>query len=66
MEGVKIYEDSYQELLSLDKQVSSDTIVINLNKLDGVTKEMIVSSLQSIISERSKDIFATIQNGNLI
>ena len=56
MESKRIYEDSYDELMRIKKTITSDSFVINSSQLDGVTKNKMLQAINSVISERSKEI----------
>lgn len=56
MEGKKIYEDSYNELVRMRKSLASDSTTINWSKLDGSTKRDLNIAISSVIIERQKEI----------
>ena len=56
MEGKKIYEDSYNELVRMRKSLASDSTTINWSKLDGSTKKDLNIAISSVIIKRQKEI----------
>ena len=51
-------EESLNEIKKIRKTLStSDTVSINFNKLDSITKERIRSSLATILAERESALF---------
>ncbi len=56
MEGKKIYEDSYNELVRMRKSLASDSTTINWSKLDGSTKRDLNIAISSVIIKRQKEI----------
>ena len=56
MEGKKIYEDSYNELVRMRKSLASDSTTINWSKLDGPTKRDLNIAISSVIIKRQKEI----------
>jgi hypothetical protein len=52
MEGNKIYEDSYNELIKARKNMSNSIINIDLDNLDAITKEKITLAVSSVLEER--------------
>lgn len=52
MEGNKIYEDSYNELIKARKNMSNNIINIDLDNLDAITKEKITLAVSSVLAER--------------
>ena len=52
MEGNKIYEDSYNELIKARKNMSNSIISIDLDNLDAITKEKITLAVSSVLEER--------------
>ena len=56
MEGKKIYEDSYNELVRMRKSLAADSTTINWSKLDGSTKRDLNIAISSVIIERQKEI----------
>ena len=58
MESDKIYEDSFNELVRISKMTATDTMTIKLNKLDTMTKQVILMAINNAISERKSAITA--------
>lgn len=56
MEGDKIYEESRAELQEILKSLSTDSVTINLSKLDGNTRNDLTSVIQKVVYERMKSI----------
>ena len=56
MEGDKIYEESRAELQEILKHLSTDSVTINLSKLDGNTRNDLTSVIQKVIYERLRSI----------
>lgn len=56
MEGKKIYEDSYNELVRMRKSLAADSTTINWSKLDGSTKRDLNIAISSVIIKRQKEI----------
>ena len=56
MEGKKIYEDSYDELVRMRRSLASDSTTINWSKLDGSTKRDLNIAISSVIIKRQKEI----------
>lgn len=56
MEGKKIYEDSYDELVRMRKSLAADSTTINWSKLDGSTKRDLNIAISSVIVKRQKEI----------
>ena len=64
MEGIKVYEDSYEYLECLKKMLTTNSITIEFNKLDENSKAEICSSLRKAIYSRASRVYSTIQNSN--
>ena len=60
MEGNSVYKDSYDELKRIRKQLGSSKIIINLEKLDELSKNAIISALSEAIARREVQVNATI------
>lgn len=60
MEGNSVYKDSYDELKRIRKQLGSSKITINLEKLDELSKNTIISVLSEAIARREVQVNATI------
>lgn len=56
MESKKIYEESRNELTRMLKSTATDTIVINVNKLDEITKNKMITAIQTVAHERQREI----------
>jgi len=56
MEGDKIYEESRAELQEILKHLSTDSVTINLSKLDGNTRNDLTSVIQKVVYERLRSI----------
>ena len=52
MESKKIYESSKDELNKIKKQLGTDSINIDITKLDSVTKEALITAIKNAIAER--------------
>lgn len=61
MQSVEQYENSYKELTKISKSISSDQIIINFNKLDGETSEIIRSALNKAIADRKPEVWNVIE-----
>lgn len=64
MEGNSVYEDSYDELKRIKKQLGSSKITINLEKLDENSKRTIITSLSYTIAQREAAVNAIISGSN--
>ena len=64
MEGNKIYEDSYKELVKIRKSLSTDTISINVSKLDETTKYDLITAIIKVVTDRQPKVFAVTSNPN--
>jgi hypothetical protein len=62
MEGKEIYEKSYKELISLKKKLDSttDSVTINFDNLDAVTKENLRLAIYDVIVTRSRSITSVV------
>lgn len=59
MESVSIFEESYKELQSLSKKITSSntsSLTINFENLDGETKSAILLALNDVIRKRKAAI----------
>lgn len=56
MESKNIYEISRDEIVKIRKNLSSDSVTINLSKLDSNTKEQLITAITDVTSKRLKDI----------
>ena len=56
MESLERYQISKEELLRIDKQSTAPEFVINVAKLDSITKERLLLAIRSVVSQRIKDI----------
>lgn len=56
MESLEKFEESRQELMRIDKESCADEFVINVAKLDSITKERLLLVIRQTISDRLKDI----------
>ena len=56
MEGDKIYEESRAELQEILKSLSTDSVTINLSKLDGNSRNDLTSVIQKVVYERLRSI----------
>ena len=56
MEGKSIYEDSKDEILRVLKSIGNDSITINIDKLDGNTKEELLIVIKDVLYKRSREI----------
>jgi hypothetical protein len=56
MEGDSIYEESRAELQEILKHLSTDSVTINMSKLDGNTRNDLTSVIQKVIYERLRSI----------
>ena len=52
MESENIYEESREELNKISKLLSTDTVTINLSKLDRKTKLDFIETLNNLIIDR--------------
>jgi hypothetical protein len=64
MEGISIYESSYNELLAMGKALSTDSIVINFNKLDTNSAGLIREAIASSIHSRISDVYDVIESSS--
>ena len=64
MESLKLYEASLNEIKSIEKRMSFDQVTINMNKLDGVTKDALINAISVVLAERKSKILDTIQGIN--
>lgn len=56
MDSIRIYEESKEELLRVRNSLSSNTVSINLEKLDDYTKGKLITAIQNTISDRLQAI----------
>ena len=56
MDSDKTYEESLAELRHIRKQLTYDTISIDVSKLDGKSKEAIIYALSAAAADREKQI----------
>lgn len=57
MESIERYETSREELVKiLDQSSSAAELMINISKLDSISKERLLSAVKNITAERIKDI----------
>ena len=59
MESLKIYEESRNELAKIAKEIATSSVTINMDKLDGITKNELTNALHNVISKRLPEIDAT-------
>ena len=52
MESLQIYETSKKELTKIKKDLSQDLVTIDFSKFDEQTKEVVLSTLSSSVSQR--------------
>ena len=56
MEGVKIYEESSKEIARILKTLTATNFSINMDKLDGQTKQELITAIRDVLCKRSKEI----------
>lgn len=56
MESIQIYQESLNELKNVRKQLAFGQITINMDKLDGITKEKLTYALSNVIADRTREI----------
>lgn len=56
MESERNYEDSRNELIRIYKTLGTDSVVINMKKLDGMTKQVMIQAITNVISTRKREI----------
>lgn len=56
MESLEKFEESKKELMRIDKESCADEFVINISKLDSISKERLLLAIRQTISDRVKDI----------
>ena len=56
MESIQIYQESLAELKNVRKQLAFGQITINMDKLDGITKEKLTYALSNVIADRTREI----------
>ena len=56
MESLKIYEESYNELVKITKSTSSDQFTIDTTKLDTESKSQLLSAINEVLSRRKKQL----------
>lgn len=56
MEGVKIYEESSKEIARVLKTLTATNFSINMDKLDGQTKQELTTAIRDVLFKRSKEI----------
>lgn len=56
MESIQIYQESLAELKNVRKQLAFGQITINMDKLDGNTKEKLTYALSNVIADRTREI----------
>lgn len=61
MESLNTYETSLKELTDLEKRMSMDTVTINVNRLDGETKNQILMALRKVVKTRKNAVIDVIQ-----
>ena len=61
MESLKLYETSLNEIKSIEKRMSFDQVTINMNKLDGRTREALTNAISVVLADRKSQILDTIQ-----
>ena len=61
MESLNTYETSLKELTELEKRTSMDIVTINVNRLDGETKNQILMALRKVIKTRKNAVIDVIQ-----
>lgn len=60
MESIKNYEESYKELQTIVKQLSTESLTINFNKLDSTTAGLLRESLVTAIDKRKGELTSII------
>lgn len=60
MESIKNYEESYKELQTIVKQLSTESLTINFNKLDSTTAGLLRESLVTAITKRKGELTSII------
>lgn len=61
MQSVEQYENSYKELTKISKSISMDQVIINFNRLDGESSEIIRSVLTKAIADRKPEVWKVIE-----
>ena len=61
MQSVEQYENSYKELTKISKSISMDQVIINFNRLDGESSEIIRSALTKAIADRKPEVWKVIE-----
>ena len=56
MEGVKIYEESSKEIARVLKTLTATNFSINMDKLDGQTKQELTTAMRDVLCKRSREI----------
>ena len=60
MESIKIYEDSLKEITKIRRQLAYSSITLNLDALDGKTKESVIYALSKTLAERENAVKAVL------
>ena len=58
------YEESYNELKAIQKQLGSKSLTISFDKLDGETQNELRSNILNIIQKRQREVLSNIQNSS--
>ena len=56
MEGKTIYEESHKEITRVLKTMGSTSFTVNTDKLDGETKQELLTAVRDVLYKRSKEI----------
>jgi hypothetical protein len=64
MESLTTYEKSIEELNKIKKNVNSDTLTINFNKLDSETTDQLRKAITNVVFKRSSECNSVIMNNN--
>ena len=56
MEGVKIYEESSKEIARVLKTLTATNFSINMDKLDGQTKQELTTAMRDVLCKRYREI----------
>lgn len=64
MEGLSVYERSKEELDQIRASLSSNTVTIDMLKLDNETKGVIIEALRKAINSRYPDVLSVITGVN--
>jgi hypothetical protein len=64
LEGLSVYERSKKELDQIRASLSSNTVTIDMLKLDNETKGVIIEALRKAINSRYPDVMSVITGVN--